>query len=549
MSDAHSRWKLLEPVLWCAVALAATVVSAGPERLPRLTNDSFQYLAAANELRSSQRFYTPLVQFNTEKSHVTIPAPLTTFPPGYPATVAAISTLGVSYETAALTVSVVSFVLVTGILWHLMLLLDPSRWAARAAVLCWLANSQALTSSVSAHTEMVFTALGLASILLLMHTNRTAPINDNTVLWIGSATVAGVSYWVRYAGVFLALTIPILLLIQIGAGGGRIRDSLRAASLAAVTLVLLLSPLMVRNVVLVGDWKGGNTTPAAKSALTMLASTPALVHHWLHGDGEVSQLWFPLTLVVVGLIGVCVVALRGPVIEAVKLGGLVSIRRWLPTNWGIVLTAFAVYGAGVAVVATRTVTEYSPRMYIPVLPHLIALIVCAVAFLMRRLPLDSYGRSITVAATLCLLAGYLSANAVSWGSRLPDARQRTEAILLQPDDGGRYGSIKQIIDQEFTPGEILASTNGQAAGYVLGRPTLSLVGRPQSLATWDERAVRAELARFGTSCLLVFRDAALSSVVKQSPFLGALAAGQSPSWLQLIGANEGVCVYRVEPGQ
>jgi hypothetical protein len=148
---------------------------------------------------------------------------------------------------------------------------------------------------------------------------------------------------------------------------------------------------------------------------------------------------------------------------------------------------------------------------------------------------------------LCLLVGYGIANAISRTSLEPDSYERTEKALSQPDEAGR--TIKQRLDQELTPGEVIAATNGQAAGYVLQHPTLSLVGRPYGRVNWNATAVRAELVRFGATHLLVFRDAALYPVIQESQFLGALAAGQAPSWLRPVDLNPDIYLYRVEIGE
>jgi hypothetical protein len=107
-----------EPAVWCIVAIFIALASVAEGR-PRLHNDSFQYLVSAEGLRSTHQFATTLIHFDTERSHGTVPAPLTWFPPGYPLAIAFASALGVGYLQAALFVSVLSFALVTAGLWLL----------------------------------------------------------------------------------------------------------------------------------------------------------------------------------------------------------------------------------------------------------------------------------------------------------------------------------------------------------------------------------------------------------------------------------------------
>lgn len=543
LRKAWFRWELLEPMLWCALALVVEVVQLPPQRVPRLGNDSFQYLSAANQLRSTHRIATSLVHFETERSHGTIPAPLTTFAPGYPLAIAVVSAIGFSYERAALLISIGSFVLVAGGLWRLMRILDPSLWTARAAVLCWLSNSYALEYSASVTGEPLFTVFGLASLLFLAHAIEMDADAHNGICWIGSAAMAGASYWVRYAGVLWVFTFVVLLLVQIKAGSSKKKPPRTAAIVSGALPLLLLMPLMVRNAVLVGDWKGGNNTPAAMPISRLVIDTPKILYHLILGDATISHLWFPMSFVIIGLIGVCVAGFRAKGAER-----LPSFRKLLSlfppvTNTGVVLAAFLIYSSGITVIAVRSVISYSSRLFVPVLPHLIALLACGVAFLVRRLPAAAYSR-LAPAMSLCLLLGYCMGNYASRMSLGLDKYELTQQALLRPDATGR--SIKQFLDRKLRPGDVIAATNGQAAGYALNHPTLSLVGRPYGLLSWTAPELRTELARFGATYLLVFRDARLDPVIEESPFLAALARGASPLWLRLAGFNGDIYVYRVQ---
>jgi hypothetical protein len=544
--QARLRWGLLEPMAWCALALAATTVQLPQERLPRLDNDSFQYLSAANYLRSTQRMATSLVYFETERSHATIPAPLTSFPPGYPLAIALVSTLGFGYEKAALTISIGSFVVSAAGLWCLMRILEPSLWAARAAMVCWLTNSQALVFSVAAMSESLFTVFGLAILLFLVNAEQKSANNTNRISWIGAAVMAGASYWVRYAGVLWVLTYVTLLLIQTFGGRYSKTSARRSAIVAGTVLLSFLLPLMVRNVMLVGNWKGGNNLPAAMPISELVLVTPRIWLHLLLGNGTLSQLWFPIGLIstgLVGLIGTCLASIR---CAPARLPALLrQAPSWRPsvTKRETILAAFLIYSIGIAAIAFRSTTEYSTRMYIPVLPHLIALLVCGVALLIRRLPAGNYSRPVSLVMILCLLLASTMGNFASGRVLQPDLYERTQQALLRPDDAGH--SIKYLLDQELKPGEVIAATNGQAAGYVLQRPTVSLSLRRYSFMTWDEPALHADLARFGATHLLVFRDARFDPVLQESRFLVTLADGQVPSWLRLIGSNRSVYVYRV----
>ena len=118
--SSQSYSQFWEPTAWCVLALIVAVVQLPHQGMrPRLENDSFQYLSAASQVRSTGQMATTLVHFDTERKHGVIPAPLTWFPPGYPIAIGAVSTLGLSFETSALLISVACFVLVTAGAWRL----------------------------------------------------------------------------------------------------------------------------------------------------------------------------------------------------------------------------------------------------------------------------------------------------------------------------------------------------------------------------------------------------------------------------------------------
>jgi hypothetical protein len=304
---------------------------------------------------------------------------------------------------------------------------------------------------------------------------------------------------------------------------------------------LFLAPLMIRNAILTGDWRGGNNTPITMPISQLAAAAPRVLWHLILGDGTLAQLRFPLSLMALGLVGIAVAALRARSARPTPpIWQLVSWRL-LATKKGIVAAALLIYSIGIAAIALRSPISYSPRMYIPVLPHIIALATCGVAAITRRLA-GGYSRQLSASIVL-LLVGYVAGHSVSRASSVgPDIFEKTQKALLVPDGGGP--SIKQRLDAGLKPGQIIAATNGQPAGYIMNRPTLSIVGHPFSRITWDALALRKEMDRFGATYLLVFRDPALDPVLQQSPFLAALAAGQAPAWLLPAGSNPDVCVYR-----
>ncbi len=536
----------LEPIAWCCLALGVTIAQIPSGGAPHIYSDSCQYLSAAGQLRSTHRMETSLVHFDTERSHGTIPAPLTWFPPGYPAATALVSLTGASLESAALWISMAAFALAAGLLWYLTGALGASHWAARAAVVCWLANSNAHTYSVAAMSESLFTLAGLGGALFLVGLARK---NDGVgigVCRIGAVALAGLSYWVRYAGILWVAAC----LTMVWADFWRRKKGERhwgTAVAATCMAVVWIAPLAIRNVMLVGDWRGGNNTRFSISAGRLAINGIRAFIHTVLGDGTARQLALAAAIAFIGIAGICVVALmRRP-----KSPSVVLEARRPAEGWWVLLAASSMYVGGIAAIAFRSVISYDSRMYLPVLPGLIALFVVGVEVAIGRLRQKGWPKWAGPGMAACLLLGYLVANALSGAQSHADGFQKTEQALMEPDETGL--SVERRLGRELEPGEAIAATNGQMAGYILKRRTLSLVGLPYGRMPWDEDTLRTEMSRFGTRYLLVFSDAALDPVVEQSQYLTALGGGQATPWLRLVSATRDLCLYRTvtppEPGR
>jgi hypothetical protein len=273
---------------------------------------------------------------------------------------------------------------------------------------------------------------------------------------------------------------------------------------------------------------------------TLATGAAQSLFHLVFGAATAPQLRLPLAVALVGLLGGGLLALTR------RTTFFVPARQFSPRITGprIVLAATLIYAAGIAAIALRSVISYEARMYIPVLPHMICLSVLGLGFMIRGLPGRGRPRAVGLGIIACLSLGYGAANFISRGTLTADGFERTREALLQPDGAGL--SILRRLSGELESGETIAATNGQIAGYVLDHPTLSLVGRPYSLVTWDERALRAEMTRYGARHLLLFRDAGIDPVVRQSRFLGDLANGHTVPWLRPVAFNRDVSVYRVQ---
>lgn len=93
------------PLRWCALLLGLVAFNMSPQWHPVQSNDNYQYLSIASNFERGYIGQTSLIYFDEERRHGTIPAPMATFPVGYPAMIAALDALVHSVEIAALLVS------------------------------------------------------------------------------------------------------------------------------------------------------------------------------------------------------------------------------------------------------------------------------------------------------------------------------------------------------------------------------------------------------------------------------------------------------------
>src|ERR1700733_11327391 len=153
--------------------------------------------------------YSSIVHFDAERSFGVVPAPVVTFPMGYPLVVALISRLGVPVETSALLISILSTIACIPILGWL-----AERCGLSVAMRNILLGVFAINALVIEHgalglTEPLFTLLILGGTALLvnarLHQGKVSPW-----LWLAVGLSFGLSYFVRYAGLLFLLGLAVL---------------------------------------------------------------------------------------------------------------------------------------------------------------------------------------------------------------------------------------------------------------------------------------------------------------------------------------------------
>ncbi|MBW0119085.1 hypothetical protein, partial [Pseudonocardia abyssalis] len=516
---------LREIGVWATAAGAvSTAVTLAVPHL-NIGNDGYQYLGVAENLLTGHGITTDLPFFDVEQSHGVLPAPFTTQPPGYPFAIAGLRLLGLPPVGAAVTVSVLAVALTVLVLGLATRTLQVPARFARPALLAFAVNPFTLTFAGSVLSEALFTLLVTGTALGLVAAQRTVGHRRASVL---AGVALGLSVWVRYAGLFVvvgtAVGLTVLLLLR--------RDR-RAAETLAITVGVaapLFGALLLRNVVVAGSWRGGNTVSVDHPVGGLVLDTADALLHLVIGDA--SSLPARAAQAVLGL--------------AALVGLVVLVRRRpRPATGPVVLlgAVVAVYGVLMFEAGLVSVISYGPRMFFPLLPTALLLLALLAAATVPVVPAPRTAEpprrgpryaGATAVAAIGLLVGVLGVLTTS--DPPPDAGVAQR--LAAPVAGG--DTVPEWLDARLGPDEPVLAADGQATGYVLRRPVVGLVESTFSDLRWNEDTVAATMDRFDARYLVLYRhpqDGGGQVVEEETPFLRILLAGRPVATLTPVAVS------------
>lgn len=522
-------------VWWTLAAAAALGIRvAANGGAPAIAHDSFQYLAVAGEALDGRIGQTSLVHFDAERSFGTVPAPMVTFPSGYPLLVALVSSVGLDLGYAALAVNLACALLCVPLLWWMTGKMAFRPGVRHAVLTLGVVNGALLLFASTASTEMLFTTLvlGGAAMLLRAHTSGGAAHG----VWIAAGLAFGAAYHVRYAGIFLVLALGVVAARHLVAGRRSQFTGYVQTGIAASSLVLAG---MARNIALVGNWRGGNEKEVSNELSEVVAqSARALSGIALGPPGgpDVAPLVLRAAFALATLALVVVLISRRRESSAAPLSE--SVRAFALD----LLLLVSVYCAFMFYAGLTTVISYGTRMFVPMVPLLALLTGVGISILLARSALLT-SRGLRGAAFAALL-GYAVFNLSTL--RAPGVDRATTVIgqLNSSTTGG--GTLREEIYRLATDDAVIVATNGQALGYLLDRRTISLVGPHYSQTVWTEQAVRDVVERYGAAAVIVTapnRLQAADTDLIPSSFIAELARGTAPPWLRPAARAGPVSVY------
>ena len=532
----------LEIILWALLAFLAAGSTLVLRPSP-LADDSYQYLSAAENLSHGRGFSTSLVHFDIERSNGRIPAPLTTFPPGYPLVVALVPLQG-HLEAAARGVSLVSYAGAAALLSWTLILAGVTTFFRQVMMLLFTTNAVALVFATSVLSEPLYVLLSVGAIAgLVWVEKRTLPDRTVIALTVISCSLAGVAFWVRYAGLFQIAAIVIYFLVQFTLR----RDRLSAVSLwIAVIPVMAAGTLMLRNLVTVGTWKGGNDMLVFHSLNSVLAGYFRSQLHLVWGVRAVA-FGFWEVLLVVGALGVAAV------VAVVAADGVRHARwpragAWRKPDSATLLAVLCVvvYSAGMFYAGLRTVISFGARMFLPLLPVYLLLLGIGLTRV-------THGAG-SVFLKLCLVVatlGYVGANVRHLCGPLKPARHDVLAGLYNKP-GGDGRPLLQWVESNIPSGEAIVAADGQATGFLLRRPTVSMAGPEFSSVRWECAEVKKEMRRFKARYVILYKsesDVGNQLLLTESKFVAASATGRPACGFVIAAENSDVRILTAGGGQ
>jgi hypothetical protein len=529
-----SALKAREVVAWSLVALVPVVAILATQGA-RLDNDAYQYQSVARNLVHGLGASTDLPYFDVEIAHGILPAPVTTFPPGYPAAIALGLTLGIPPVLAAGLVSALGFVLAVPAIALACRALGLGVFASRAVLFSFIVNSHAVRAGRAAVTEGLFIGLVTAALALTLSVPRVQS-RGRWIVPLAAGVALGLAYWVRYAGMLFVPGLAVIGVVRLYRE--RTGRALGDLALSLVGPIVLIGAGFYRNVALTGSWKGGNGKHVYHSVASILETTAKSLYDLVFAlDGPRWTRAIDLALLVVVAWGLA------PLLRTAL--GRLRAASWheVPSDGLVALVAFvAFYFVVMIYLGVVSVIAFGTRMLLPLLPALLLLLALPIG--QRR----SLGRHPVI--PIVVGAAYLLANVLSYDEVGPTPPHRiARADLEAPMQDGQ--GVGEWLLAHTRADEPLLASNGQGTSYALGRRVVSLTDSEYGERPWDEARVLETMARFHARYVVLYPhlDPHSGAVQAESSFLSTLLDGKVPEEFSLVATSASAEVFEREPAR
>ena len=348
------------------------------------------------------------------------------------------------------------------------------------------------------------------------------PQRTRSSLTAGIGVVAGLSYWVRYHGLFLVGGAGIYLIVR----AWRIPRSRRGAFAGLLAAAALAGSVQLRNAVYTGSWRGAFNNNGRQVPRTVIVQTLKAFFHLVTGDRVPAHLDVGMGILLLSAALTLVLGIRALIVQK-------SRNNIEPLGWTLFI-GFAYIG-GVVVAALTTIADDLPRYFFPVYPLFLACAAVACSAIAKGM------KSLVVAVLLLALLAIQARNLFVRPTQ-PDWIL-TRAMMAEEVQPGI--TLTGWLRNNLAPDGAILAVEGQAVHYVLQRPVVAVIPAVFSGRITDEQGFRSEMRQFRSRYLLLFPTSPPDRIPEQYSygFLQSLAAGNAPAWLKLAVRTRGAAVY------
>jgi hypothetical protein len=363
---SRTRW----PGAALFAGFATAVVLVTWSRTTQISNDGVQYVEAARRLLAGDGYSTGILYFDEQYQSGKLPAPQTVWPPGTSLGIAGLAALGMEPESAGRLLARLAFIMLPPLVFLIGLRLTASAGLAALCAAWQLGMTEYWMYLASPNSDLPFMAAALGSWVMIPRADHEEG------RWLWTSLLAGVATVFRYAGVFLVLAMGVLMLADVMGRWRRTGKLALRPFLLVAPGCLLVAGLLIRNRLVAGDLRGGNTRAVTQPVTDLLIETvrslldvTAAVTRVHLGGGGLASVGAGLGLL--GLAALGVVAARG---------------LWrAPRDFEVRRPAYR-YASGLGVVAgiylsamiwtaSGTMLTYGSRYLLPIVPILVCLTV------------------------------------------------------------------------------------------------------------------------------------------------------------------------------
>lgn len=505
---------------------------------PILGSDSYVYLNTAINFTQGEIAQTDIIYFDTERSHGTAPAPLTTFPAGYSFLISILIQIGIPADWAGVAISLAGILLSIIFVNRICLQLKLGITAQIIANAILIANNLAIEYAGIVLTEPLFTGLIAAALFCLIKALSEKGFGYEKFGYLLLCHLfIGLSYWVRYAGIFFFLAVAIfhltIFIIY------RNRQNFLAGFFTLLSFSFLAAGF-IRNFLLVGTWKGGNDKHVDGSLTDALQNLLRIFYQLLFGGSVKATLGAFEVLIII-----CTLALTLLAIHAIFFGrerppSGSQMQHPTPKSLTVLMITIFVgaYSAAMVYAGVTTVITYSSRMFFPLLPAL----ALAAAMAVDSILISSRKEISTLLLTVLIICyGAINARNIL----VPHNTERHEQLdlILGSTLSDNKKSLKTVLTEGTHPEQTIIANSSNALNYVLDRRILAIPFREYSSKEWSLDTLKMLAKQYSSRYLVLFKDD--QQILTDHAFLLSLGRGTHPKWLQPIYISNDVALYEI----